>query len=283
MDKTYSIYTFNTCPFDSIFAAIAALYADYEIIKAQINDSVPESEFLKMVTSMFNDTDKSSIKLQSLLRKRNDILYSIFKDSKQAIKYKNGLFNINCAANINYLIPKILPVALYSYARMKICENCKEKIMSNRCFVDIDMDQYEQRSIENLNSCLLDTLVGEKSSTCSCGGSLKLYHTYFSNFIIIDLHLKHSIKEISLKDIPKTLNLLAIEYSLTACLEYIPTSSDLIIDPKSKAKLVGHYVAHLFRNNRWERFDDKKKKTTLSNIHAKIQGQVVFYAKNVRN
>lgn len=238
VNQQYSVYTCNTCPFDSIFASIAALYADYEVIKFQINNSAPESEFLKMVTLMFKGAEKSFIKLRSLLRNRNDVLLSVFKDSKEATKFENGLYIIDCAANINYLIPKILPVSLYSYSRMKICENCNEKIVSNRCFVDIDMVQYEQRSIEHLNSCLLDTLVSEKSSTCACGGSLKLYHTYFNNFIIIDLHLKHSIKEISLKDIPKTLNLLGNEFTLTACLEYIPFSSILIDSKKIKMLLV---------------------------------------------
>lgn len=274
-----SIFTFNTCPFDSIFVSIAALYADYETVKIQIDDSVPESKFLEMVSAMFNDTSNITTKQRSLLRKRNDILFSIFKDSKEATAFQNGLFNVNCSANVNYLIQKMLPVTLYSYSRMKNCDKCDKNITSNRCFVDIDLNQYEQQSIKNLNSCLLDILINEKSSVCSCGGTLNINHTYFSNFIIIDLHLKNGIKKISLKDIPKTLELLQVQFSLTACLEYIPMPPDFI-DPNKIKKPIGHYVAHILRNNRWERFDDTKSTTTLSNSHLKIEGQVVFYVKN---
>lgn len=169
-----SIRTFHTCPFDSLFAVIAALYADHENIKNQINQLVPDSPqskkqidqlapdstLLSMIYKMFNGIERIAIKHNALLRQRNLLLRSIFKGEE----YECGLFTVDCQANVNYIVPKLLPLELYSYRRTKQCNRCNDVLVSNRCFVDINFEQFEQQSIQNLNSCLLDTLLTEEPS-----------------------------------------------------------------------------------------------------------------------
>lgn len=271
-----SIQTLNTCPFDSFYTIIAAMYADYEMIKNQIDQLEPNCKVSHMVTSMFDNEKRMAIKQNSLLRQRNEILKSIFEGTTRITQFESGLSSINCNANVNYLIPKALPLNLFSYLRKKQCSRCLDEIVSNRCFVDINIDQFEQESISKLNMCLLDTLISEKLSMCACGGEKKVTLTEFSNFIMVDLQLKHRIREASLNEIPRKLRILGINFTIFGCIEFIGDDTE-VFDVNDA---IGHYVSHIFRKNkRWERYDDLKSKITKSDTNAKIKAQVLFYVK----
>lgn len=271
-----SIQTFNTCPFDSLYVMVASLYADFISVKSQVDQLGANCDFSKMIITMFDDEKKPGIKQNSLLKQRNLILKRIFLGTIRITEFGNGLSSIDCSANINYMIPRALPIDLYSYVRKRKCDRCNTEVVSNRCFIDINIEQFEQQSIQNLNSCLLDSLMAERSSNCECGGSKKLTDTTFSNFIMIDLYLKTRIAEISLVEIPKTLNFLGIDFAIHGCIEYIgdDENTDTLEDS------IGHYVSHIYRrNNQWQRYDDKKSKITNSDTTSKIKGQVLFYVK----
>lgn len=264
-----SIRTFNTCPFDSVFVVVAAMYADHDEIKKQINLLAPDSEFLSMICHMFNGDGKIAVKHNALLRQRNVILSSIFEGEE----FECGLIAVDCRTNANYIIPKLLPAKMYSYNREKQCDRCEKHLLSNRCFVDIDMDEFDAQPIENLNACLLNSLVLEQPSKCSCNGSKRIVDTNFSNFIMIDLSLKQSIKLLSLCDIPTKINILGITFSLKACIEFIGTEN---------VDFIGHYVSHVYRRNaQWEIYDDQKSQVLRSNTKTKIKGQVLFYVREV--
>lgn len=223
-----------------------------------------------MVSSTFN-TQKLAIKINSLLRQRTMLLKTIFDGTKNITVYENGLTSINCAANVYSIIQKVLPVGLFSYTRNILCNACDIVVVSNRCFVDINIELFEKQSIKNLNTCLLETLISEEPSICTCGGSRK-YVTEFSDFIMIDLTLRSRIKEISLNDIPSELQILGVNFTKFGCIEYIGDG-----DPD----VIGHYVAHIHRRNkRWERYDDTKPKVTYSDTNMRMKGQVLFYVKN---
>lgn len=263
------IRTFNTCSFDSVFATVSAIFADHENVQKQIAQLAATSDFLSMVTNMFSNDTRPTIKENALLRERNKILQSIF----DSIEYKNGLIEINCTANVNYIIPKLLPREVYSYYRKKQCDRCSDLIESHRCFVDLNIEKFEQCSIRDLNSCLLDSLLleVEEVTPCPCNGTRQIIATEFSNFIMIDLHLLHTIKLISLSDIPQELNILGIRFALKGCIEYVGDES---------VKRVGHYVSHIYRRNKqWELYDDKKTRILRSNIQSQIKGQVLFYVR----
>lgn len=270
--KTYrgkqTFATFNTCSFDAVFVVIAAMYADHDEIKNQINQAAPDSELLSMVHSMFNDNVKLTIKQNNLLRQRNDILCSLF----QGEEYECHLVTVDCQANANYIIPKLLPTELYTYFREKKCDRCGHENVSKRCFVDIEMDVFETQTIQNLNSCLLDSLMSEKVSKCPCGGTNQIVATKFSNFIIIDLTLRNNnVNWLHLSDVPSELNILGVKFSIKACIEFIPPT---------EANGIGHYIAHAYRRNqRWEMYDDKKTHVLRSSTKMKIQGQVLFYVR----
>lgn len=192
---------------------------------------------------------------------------------------------VDCATNANYIIPKVLPLKLYSYSRKKQCNRCNRNVMSNRCFVDINFEEYDKHGISNLNRCLIDSLIAEKPSNCSsntCDGSEVLVQTEFSNFIVIDLQLKQAIKKIALHEIPKTLNILGIHFSLTGCMEFIGVVDELICSNINEDKRVGHCISQLYRSNScWEMYDDMKAMVVRSDTKSKIQGQVLFYVKNI--
>lgn len=283
-----SIQTSFTCSFDSLYTIIAAMYADVEEVKNQIDknqpvknqidEKEPGCQFLKMVFSMFHQEKSLGVRQNTLLRLRNNILKGIFEGSKRIKKFDSGLYSINCSANVNYLIPKALHKILYSYIRKKQCDQCDDVLVSSRCFVDINIELFERKSIKNLNKCLLETLLSESSSTsyCSCGGTRKITQTEFSNFIMIDLNLKHRIRMTTLNEIPKKMNILGIEFVIFGCIEFIGDDSEVTtVDDE-----IGHYVSHIFRNNkRWERYDDMHSKITRSNINEKIKAQILFYVK----
>lgn len=262
-----TIRTFNTCPFDSVFTVVAAMYADHDEIKSQINQNASKSEFLSMIQFMFSDIGKVSSKNHALLCKRSAILCSIFSGEE----FECNLISVDCQGNSNYIIPKLLPNELYSYAREKQCDRCLVKITSNRCFVDVDIDGFDNQPIGRLNSYLLDSLIDEQPSRCECNGLKRIVGTHFSNFIMVDLTMRNAIKEFSLRDIPADINILGIKYSLKACIEFIPP-----LDENG----IGHYVSHVHRRNaRWETYDDKKAKVLRSSITKQMQGQVLFYVR----
>lgn len=269
-----SIQTLNTCSFDSIYTMIAAIYADVEAVQNQVNEIHSDSKFSKMIISMFDGDKKLATKQNSLLKQRNEILKSIFDGTTRISEFGNGLISVNCNANVSYMIEKALPASLYSYVRKKQCNDCGEERDSKRCFVDLNFEQFEARSIRELNSCLLDSLISEPTTACACGGLREVKETKFSNFIMIDLQLKHRITKMSLNDIPSKLNILGIIFALFGCIEYIGDDDEITdIDDNT-----GHYVSHLFRKNqRWERYDDFKAKITRSNTNEKIKAQVLFY------
>lgn len=266
----YSIQSTNTCAFDSLYIAAVALYADSTVVKKQIDGNDTENNFLQMVSNMFDNVGRVNVKQNKLLRLRNLILLEIFRDSLHSIEFINSLISIDCASNPSFIIPKVLPKEFYSYLRKKQCNQCSREIISNRCFIDINFDQYETLGIKKLNECLLQSLINEPTSTCQCNGSEVVVQTEFSSFIIIDLQLKQEIIGITLKDIPKTLNILGIRFALKSCIEFIGNT---------KTKQIGHYVTHVYRNDMWELYDDMKATVLKSKNNVKKKIQVVFYAK----
>lgn len=139
-------HTYNTCAFDSLYNIVAALYADFEEIKNEIDEIKSECKFSEMISAMFDGVSKPAIKNNSLLRQRNLILKSIFEGTSRTTEFDKGLITIDCAANSNYIIPKALPTKLYSYIRKKQCDECDYAIVSHRCFVDINIPLFEQNS-----------------------------------------------------------------------------------------------------------------------------------------
>lgn len=168
-EKGTSIQSYNTCPFDSVFNVMAALYIDFEEVRASFDESNCEFTRIRIQQYAFNNTQTVAIKQNALLRQRNQILQNIFQGTDKISKFENGLISIDCNANVNYLLPKVLPVDLYSYSRESSCGQCAKVTSSHRCFVDINMELLEQKGVQNLNSCLLETLISEVPSTCSCG------------------------------------------------------------------------------------------------------------------
>lgn len=281
-----SIQTIHTCPFDSVYTVVSAMYADFEKIKLKIDeirlmyDDGVQAEFLRMVERMSEDFKSNAIKLNVLLRDRNYILNEIF-DGDERVDEFNGLRSIDCSSNVHYLIQKVLPTELFSYKRIKQCDRCENTIVSNRCFIDINYDDYEIGTIKKLNDCLLTQVISERHQQCVCGGPRNATETKFSDFVMIDLQLEYCIKPISLNKIPKNLNILGIEFNLYACIEFIGDDNAFLEEGEGKKENpIGHYVAHIFRRNMWERFDDLKSFVSKSDTKAKIKGQVLFYVRN---
>lgn len=265
-----TIRTFNTCLFDSFFSLCAGMYADHRSVRNQIDPMTSDCEFSSMIHFMFNGSGRTITKHRTLLQKRNLLLSSIFDGDE----FECGLTVVDCQSNANYLIPKLLPIELYSYRREKTCNLCVRTTVSNRCFVDIDFNQFSREPIHNLNKCLLETLIHERSSTCECGGMMANTTKDFSSFIMIDLTLENGIKLISLCDVPKELNMLGNKFALKGCIEFI--GQDKVVENSEPS--IGHYRSHIYRcNKQWETYDDEKAKVFRSDINSQIKGQVLFY------
>lgn len=271
--KNCSIQSINTCSFDSFYVVIAVLYADYPNIKDAINQLAKDHKFLQLITNMFTK-DGINVKQQKLLNQRNIVILEALKDVSDAISFQNGLILLNCNTNVNFIIPRLLPSNLYSYSRQKQCTVCHHIRISNRCFVDIDMEKFENSTIQDLNRCLNDVLNTEKSycPVKDCEGAESITTIKFSDFVLIDLQLVNAIKKVPLNDIPRNLNISGNQFRFSSCIEFIGSTIP--------GAGIGHYVAHVLRsNNRWYRYDDMSNKIIYSNINVMIQAQILFYVK----
>lgn len=260
------IQTINTCGYDSLYTIFAALYADLEEVKKQVDELIPDVPFCEMVSSMFTD-EKKTAKFSSLLRKRSSMLHALYEGTEHVSYFENGLISIDCETNVNYLMQKLLPADLYSYSRHSQCDRCNDTINSNRCFIDINMDLLEQQTIKKLNNCLLDTLCNENKK-CNCGGT-KIFDMSFGHVIAIDISLKDRIPEMTLDEIPQCLNILGVIFNIFACVQYIGND---------EIGTQGHYVSHIYRrNSRWHLYDDLKAHISYSSTNVRMKVQILFY------
>lgn len=271
-----STHIYNTCPFDSVYAVFTALYADREEIRIKIDQLQSKCAFSKMIASMFTDI-KLTMKNKSLLRQRSEIVAKLFEGTSHKTVLE-GLTSIDCACNVNYITPKLLPHELYSLLRTRRCERCGERIESYRCYLDYDIDEFALKPMSDLNSCILASLISEKVTHCECGGDRKLDQSEFSDVIMVDLNLRCHIKTFTLGEIPQILQLLGLVYDIYACIEYIGDGL-----PLAQAG-TGHYLSHILRSNKgWECYDDTKSSVSKSNVNKKISGQTLFYIRRKSN
>lgn len=260
-----SLRIYNTCPFDSIFSIIAAMYADFNAVAEQIDrldqNLNVNSDFLHMINTMFRNGDREST-LNSLLQQRNKILLEVFPKNRS-----QNASDLNCAGNVNVILEKILPKALYSYIREKCqCSQDNPDVLY-RCFLDIDFDKFRRKSIRELNQIIVDSFARQKRGS-DCKRCKQVRKIEFSNFVMIDLQSDVQLEEISLNDIPKQLTLNSTNFKIFACIMFIPPITG-----------IGHYVSHITKNNVWEQFDDLKKEVIPSDENVKIQIHVLFYVK----
>lgn len=283
------IFSYNTCAFDSMYFVVAAMYADFKSVRDQIDERREKCKFSQMVSIMFEEGKKPGWKMNALLRLRNDYLRDTFQNTSRLNVFDNGMVSIDCSGNINTMIQAALPREHFSYTRTKICDQCGDTLVSNRCFVDTTMDQHVP--IQNLNNFLIDVLMAEKSSYCEtpgCEGQRNIVETKFSNFIAIDLIVQTLIPSICLNDIPENLKILDQSFNLFAGIEYIGEDNqpDKIADScdydeADYNKAVGHYIAHARRsNNQWDTYDDMKIEAKRSNKNLKRKIQILFYILN---
>lgn len=98
-----TISTSYTCPFDAVYAVVAALYADEPGINKQIEQLASNSPFLEMIRGTFT-SDKTLIqKYNSLMKARNLFLRDYF----QIDTVSKDLVDIDCNGNVNLVIPKV--------------------------------------------------------------------------------------------------------------------------------------------------------------------------------
>lgn len=85
-----SIQTVYTCSFDSVYYIIAAMYADFKEISDQIDQLAKESDFARMVFTMFKSNTRPAIKQNVLLKEKKNFrwFFSDDNDSKRLSFYQ---------------------------------------------------------------------------------------------------------------------------------------------------------------------------------------------------
>lgn len=146
---------YNTCCFDSVFQVSAALYIDYGFFKLQI-DSIEDSEFCNMIKCACAENRKSLTDLDDLNCMRDNIMENVIANDHNTIRTDKGLISIDCNSNVDYIVEHVWPRSLFSYTRRKWCEICKNTIVSNRCFIDLNLREFAKKrvSIADLNEHL---------------------------------------------------------------------------------------------------------------------------------
>lgn len=224
------------------------MYTDFDNVKQQID----EAKISDLVRMMFAD-ELYKKKCELLCINRNVLLMDIFKTTSSG------------ATSLGFLIDQL--ELLYSCTRDIDCGTCGSSTHSRRRSIDINMDEYDKKSVRSLNQLLLEYL--ETTQTFRSCESPNTIEFDFSNSIIIDVHLEIGIKQIALNEIPLTLELLGSGYRFFGCIEW-----------QGSPKTVGHFVAHIRRRgDRWETYNDLTKKVNQPNLNAKVNIQLFFYVK----
>lgn len=99
----FTIRTSNTCPFDSVYAILAALYCDEPEIKNQIDALAPSSSFLKLICDTFS-SDESLLKTYNSLMKARNLFLRDYFEPENAPK---SFMHFECSGNVNLVIPKV--------------------------------------------------------------------------------------------------------------------------------------------------------------------------------
>lgn len=280
-NKNFTLTTSNTCSFDSIFQIFAAAYIDYESMKTII-DSAENSDFCSMIVGAFSTKRKQQVIVNELNVKRDGILQKIF--AEKIVRTRNGLVSIDCNCSITYIIEHVIPVQLNSYARKKTCEMCGLVRVSDRTFVDINIDLFAERNVKirDLNEHINKELISEEMiSVCSNQFCEQLFQiqTTFSNVIMIDIQVRNRAnnKRFSINETPEELDLCGNKFRILALIEFIKDEDCLLIEG---GEVVGHYIPHIKRSNTlWEKYDDVSNKVEDSNIKRRMEVHILFYKK----
>lgn len=130
-------------------------------MKIQI-ERIDESLFCTMVKNAFNAKKTNLKMLNGLFIKRDTVMREIY--SSKMISTDTGLISIDCNSNIDYTIEHVLPRELFSYIRKKTCTLCEETIVSNRVFIDINLQLLAKKSvsISDLNDIKKCVMVDSK-------------------------------------------------------------------------------------------------------------------------
>lgn len=266
-EKRTSIKTNNTCAVDSITHIFMALYADRNGIRDILRKCSESCSFSSFVRFSMNVNANNSMEIY---RRRNSILENIFKN--HITKYTNGLTVIECDCNVNLLIERILCKCFHSFQKERYCSSCGHNLEIKRFFVDFDMDLFENAEMSELKMSLLTALEETNHRRCGCGGKIAIRNVVFNDLIIIDLQLKNSIKQSTLENLPKILELYQVNFKLFGVIEFKGNPKEL--------DCIGHYVSHILRSHRrWETYDNLAAQVTYSNTSAIMQPQVLFYVK----
>lgn len=280
-NKNRTLRTYNTCCFDSVFQVAAALYTDYGSFKLQI-DNIENSEFCEIIKMACAETRKSFTQLDDLYVMRDEIIENVIANVHNTIKTDTGLITINCKSNVHYIVEHVWPQKLFSYSRSKWCVKCKDFNVSNRCFIDLNLIRFAQKTvlISDLNEHLNEILPPEEG-TIMCPNkpcqSLLQMHTYLSDVIMIDLQMieQQDTKRFSINEAPAELVLCGYQFRIVAIIEFI--SDDACLQQEGEEP-VGHYIPHIRRiNNLWENYDDTSNKVTNSNRTRKMEVHTLFY------
>lgn len=214
--------------------------------------------------------------LNCLYRDRDTILKSLYKN---ATTFKNGLVTVDCFSDVNFVLERALPLAFFSYTRTKTCSVCAETSISNRVFIDVNLNLLSERSIQNLQGCIQTELNEEarltkKVSKCGkCGESMEITSKNYQNTILIDtktslqLSTGQSIRipPCKLNDIPEILCIQDQSFTFVACVELRH----------------GHYLCHIRRsNNVFYTYNDLNEKATKTTSSQKLHISTLFYIKN---
>lgn len=278
--KALTVYTYNTCSFDSLFQIFAALYADYERVKMKF-EAIENSDFCNMVERAFSSKNKKTSVLNELYVKRDSIMQKIYFD--KIVATDKGLLSIDCNSNICYTVEHVLPEELFSYIRKKQCLICDEIIASKRVFVDINLESFakENVAIKDLNDHIRNELISEEIiSKCSKCSDMFQIETTFSDVIMIDLQLvlRKDNKKFRIDEAPQALELCGISFKILALIEFIRDDDCLLIEGEDE---IGHYVSHMKRSNDlWEKYDDLSNKFENSNRYREMEVHTLFFIQN---
>lgn len=199
-----------------------------------------------------------------LYNNRNDLLKNIFDSTT----YNNGLVTRNCAANVTYIIDKIVSNTFFSCTENLKCIQCGYVKEHKMTYVNINVNT-EIKDIPH-NISLIPHNINTDRKCYICNDTYLEKTIHFNELLFIDTQkTTNDDPTTKIDDIANIIKVGQQDYCLKSAIQYIPGSNQ---------DNIGHYICHVKRpNSQWEEYNDFSK--TIKSSPKEMKIHLLIYLK----
>lgn len=243
------------CAPNSVLHCFSSLYIDSpRLFEGKSSDLV------SFLTAFARDHQKTAISVNDL---RYETRYKILEPHFEK-KASDDEFYIDCFTNIRGILDLLIRNDFYSLVTWCSCSPTDQQQYTT---LDIDYNAFTLLGFNSIGTC-----IGFPKRSCvSCNEEVT--NMLLGNIICVDVQplelpkegINVPAKDISIREIPQTIQLNEFQYTLKGVIEY---------------KVPNHYIAHCLRSNqKWYKIDDVPR--TIVESRSTLVPQILIYTKNM--